>query len=61
MEAGVGTEVGIVLKTILLVVADGIGEGVVVDGTHVEVHGDGGIAATGGRNYHNGRASENCI
>ena len=51
MEACIGTPVDGALEGVGLVVADGVGDGVVVDGTDVEAHDDGGVGA-GDRRYH---------
>ena len=53
MEACIGTPVDGTLKGVGLVVADGVGDGIVVDGSDVETHDDGGVGA-GGRRYHYG-------
>ena len=47
VESCVGAVVGGVLEGILLVVADGVGNGVVIDGSHMETHDDGGVGARG--------------
>ena len=48
VESCVGAVVGGVLEGILLVVADGVGDGVIIDGHCVDTQGDGAILAMGG-------------
>ena len=53
MEACIGASVDGALEGVGLVVADGVRDGVVVDGTYVKAHDDGGVGA-GDRGYHHG-------